>query len=98
MFNFYAYQVTIIIVELHTHIHTYTHIHRMSDDSTYPRNLGNFIANCRRYYTSDRHCTVDEQLLGFKGLCSFRVYMKAKPDKYGFKIFSLNDATTSYIW
>jgi len=56
-----------------------------------------FITNCGRCYTPHRDCTVDEQLLGFRGRCLFRVYMKSKPDKYGLKILSLNDASTSYV-
>ena len=56
-----------------------------------------FIANCTRSYTPHRDCTVDEQLLGFRGRCSFRVYMKSKPDKYGLKLMSLNDSNTSYM-
>ena len=42
--------------------------------------------------------TVDEQLLSFRGWCIFRMYMKAKPDKYGLKIITLNDVTTSYLY
>ncbi|CAB0033686.1 unnamed protein product, partial [Trichogramma brassicae] len=42
-------------------------------------------------------CTVDEQLLNFRGRCLFRVYMKDKPDKYGLKIISLNDSKTAYM-
>lgn len=56
-----------------------------------------FIANCTRSYTPSRDCTVDEQLLGFRGHCSFRVYIKSKPDKYGLKLMSLNDSNTSYM-
>lgn len=56
-----------------------------------------FIRNCQRYYKPHNNCTVDEQLLGFRGRCSFRMYIKSKPDKYGLKIVSLNDACTSYM-
>lgn len=56
-----------------------------------------FIANCQKYYTPHYKCTVDEQLLGFRGKCIFRMYIKSKPDKYGIKIISLNDAVTSYM-
>lgn len=56
-----------------------------------------FIANCTRYYSLSHDCTVDEQLLGFRGRCKFRVYMKSKPDKYGLKLLSLNDARTAYM-
>lgn len=56
-----------------------------------------FINNCRTNYTPSSTCTVVEQLLSFRGRCIFRVYMKDKPDKYGLKIISLNDAETSYM-
>lgn len=56
-----------------------------------------FMANCTNNYTSYSECTVDEQLLSFRGRCKFRVYMKDKPDKYGLKIISLNDSQTSYM-
>lgn len=58
-----------------------------------------FINNCRRYYKPSSECTVDEQLLSFRGRCIFRMYIKSKPDKYGLKLITLNDASTAYlIW
>lgn len=56
-----------------------------------------FISNCTRYYTPHRDCTVNEQLLSFRGKWSFRVYIKSKPDKYGLKLLLLNDAYTAYM-
>lgn len=56
-----------------------------------------FIRNCKDNYEPSNFCTVDEQLLGFRGRCSFRMYIKSKPDKYGLKIITLNDAETSYL-
>lgn len=56
-----------------------------------------FIGNCTRYYKPHFHCTVDEQLLDFRGKCSFRMYIPSKPDKYGIKLITLNDARTSYL-
>ena len=56
-----------------------------------------FIANFQRYYTASNKCTVDEQLLDFRGRCPFRTYMKDEPDKYGLKLTTLNDAETSYL-
>lgn len=41
--------------------------------------------------------TVDEQLVAFRGRCSFRQYMKSKPAKYGLKLWVLCDSTTSYV-
>ncbi|XP_028432779.1 piggyBac transposable element-derived protein 4-like [Perca flavescens] len=42
--------------------------------------------------------TVDEQLVPFKGSCSFRQYMPKKPAKYGLKIWVTADVGTSYAW
>ncbi|KAK9686172.1 Transposase IS4 [Popillia japonica] len=37
-------------------------------------------------------------LVGFRGRCSFRIYMPNKPNKYGLKIMILTDARTSYMY
>ena len=57
-----------------------------------------FIENCPICYNMSDKITVDEQLLSFRGRCVFRMYMKSKPDKYGLKIITLNDAQTSYLY
>lgn len=56
-----------------------------------------FIENCQQNYKPSKECTVDEQLLSFRGRCIFRMYIKSKPDKYGLKIITLNDAETFYL-
>lgn len=56
-----------------------------------------FINNCSKYYNSSNKCTVDEQLLGFRGRCVFRMYIKSKPDKYGLKLITLNDVSNAYL-
>ena len=56
-----------------------------------------FIANCKLYYAASNEITVDEQLLSFRGRCKFRMYIKSKPDKYGIKIITMNDAKTFYL-
>jgi hypothetical protein len=40
--------------------------------------------------------TIDEQLVAFRGRCSFRQFMKSKPAKYGLKLWILCDSSTSY--
>lgn len=72
---------------------------REKDDRFAPiRDLWNmFMDNCKSNYIPSHECTVDEQLLSFRGRCKFRVYMKDKPDKYGVKIISLNDSQTAYM-
>lgn len=66
----------------------FTHIHQIWDI---------FIGNYQRYYTPSAECTVDKRLLSFRGRCSFRMYIKSKPDKYGLKLITLNDAQTAYL-
>ncbi|XP_074112120.1 LOW QUALITY PROTEIN: uncharacterized protein LOC141535859 [Cotesia typhae] len=72
---------------------------RDPDDRFSPiRNIWSiFINNCTKYYYPSSKCTVDEQLLGFRGRCVFRMYIKSKPDKYGLKLLTLNDASTAYL-
>ncbi|XP_017796105.1 PREDICTED: uncharacterized protein LOC108577462 [Habropoda laboriosa] len=55
-----------------------------------------FIKNCRDSYSASSIGTVDEQLVTFRGRCSFKVHMPNKPDRYGIKIFTLCDAKTFY--
>ena len=58
--------------------------------------LVNFLNNL----TASEYLTVNEQLLAFRGHCSFQQYIRSKPVKYGLKIFALVDAKTAYtlIW
>lgn len=56
-----------------------------------------FINNCTESYTPYEYCTIDEQLLGFRGNCPFRVYIASKPDKYGIKINTMCDSRTYYM-
>ncbi|XP_019123568.2 piggyBac transposable element-derived protein 4 isoform X1 [Larimichthys crocea] len=49
-------------------------------------------------FNPDRDICVDEQLVPFKGKCSFRQYMPKKPAKYGIKIWATCDVKTSYAW
>lgn len=56
-----------------------------------------FIANCRSNYSVGEYVTVDEMLIAFRGRCSFRMYLKNKPDKYGLKLQCICDAKTHYL-
>lgn len=56
-----------------------------------------FIQNCNKNYTPSEHVTIDEQLLGFRGRCPFKMYLPNKPDKYGLKIVMMCDAKTFYM-
>jgi len=55
-----------------------------------------FVSGCRKNYIIGEFVTIDEMLEAFRGRCSFRQYIKSKPDKYGIKIFSLADARNYY--
>ncbi|XP_067658235.1 piggyBac transposable element-derived protein 4-like [Haliotis asinina] len=49
-----------------------------------------------RYYLAGDNLTVDEQLVPFRGRCSFIQYILAKPDKYGLKLFWVVDSSNCY--
>lgn len=57
-----------------------------------------FIDKCRISYEPHTYVTIDEQLLGFRGKCPFRVYIQSKPDKYGIKVIAICDAKTYYMF
>ena len=40
-----------------------------------------FTKNCQKCLLPESQMCVDEQLVGFRERCSFRVYMKSKPDR-----------------
>lgn len=50
------------------------------------------------FYHPHENVTVDEQLVPFRGRCSFRQYIPSIPARYGIKIWALCDSTTSYAW
>lgn len=55
------------------------------------------IAQCKTNYFPGSNVTIDEQLLGFRGRCSFRMYIPNKPNKYGIKIPMMCDSGTNYM-
>lgn len=57
-----------------------------------------FIENCRKNYKPGSYCTIDEQLVGFRGNCPFRVYIPNKPAKYGLKVIAIVDSGTKYLF
>ena len=63
------------------------------------RELWNFFeSKCRENYKPSAEVYIDEQLIPFRGRCSFRQYMPSKPDKYGMKLFLLVDCNTGYVY
>ena len=74
-------------------------LRKESDKFTHVREIWEiFIKNCTKYYEPSTNYTIDEQLLSFRGRCSFKMYLPAKPDKYGSKIVAINDAQTHYMY
>lgn len=55
-----------------------------------------FISQCKMNYSPGSNVTIDEQLLGFRGRCPFRMYIPNKPSKYGIKIPMMCDSGTNY--
>lgn len=51
---------------------------------------------CLKMYTLGECATIDEMMLAFKGKCSFRQYLPAKPNRYGLKVFALVDSDNYY--
>jgi len=52
--------------------------------------------NLGKFYMLSCNLTVDEQLFGFDGNCPFKQYMPSKPEKYGIKIFWINNSQTGF--
>uniref|UniRef100_A0A913HC22 DDE_Tnp_1_7 domain-containing protein n=1 Tax=Strongyloides stercoralis TaxID=6248 RepID=A0A913HC22_STRER len=68
------------------------------DPFTHIRSLWEkFIQHCNDNYTPSCECTIDEQLLSFKGNCMFRMYIPNKPDKYGIKLVFMCDSNSYYL-
>ena len=44
-----------------------------------------------------QECTIDEAMIPSKGRLAFKQYIKAKPTKWGIKVFVLAEATNGYI-
>lgn len=57
-----------------------------------------FLANFQRYFIASEYLTVDEQLLAFRGRCSFKQYIPSKPARYGIKVFALVDVKSGYTF
>jgi hypothetical protein len=76
---------------------TSRHTRRETDKLAPIRELfDSFVSKCKQLYTMSPFVCVDECLLGFRGRCSFRVYMPSKPAKYGLKVWMLCDVGTSF--
>ena len=57
-----------------------------------------FIKNSQKLMMPKDCLTVDEQLIPFRGRCSFKQYIPSKPAKYGIKVWALCDASNFYLF
>ena len=57
-----------------------------------------FFLLCTQLYNPTTCVTVDEQLVKFRGRCSFRQFMPNKPGKYGLKVWIAADSTSHYCF
>lgn len=57
-----------------------------------------FVATFQNNFISSEYLTIDEQLLAFRGRCSFKQYIPSKPARYGVKMYALVDAKTVYTF
>ena len=55
-----------------------------------------FAKNLTDHYIPGPFITIDEQLVPFRGRCSFLQYLPSKPDRYGLKIFWAVDAENNF--
>nr|XP_061840556.1 piggyBac transposable element-derived protein 4-like [Nerophis lumbriciformis] len=51
-----------------------------------------------KMFNPGRDVCVGQQLVSFRGRCSFKQCIPSKPAKYGLKIWALCDVSTSYAW
>nr|CAI5869771.1 unnamed protein product [Callosobruchus analis] len=56
-----------------------------------------FINICKTAYVPSTYMTIDEQLLGFRGKCPFRMYIPNRPEKYSIKIVMVCDTASKYM-
>ncbi|XP_029377184.1 piggyBac transposable element-derived protein 4-like [Echeneis naucrates] len=53
---------------------------------------------CKAYYHPYQNITIDERMAASKARHGMKQYMKAKPIKWGFKLFALADSKTGYTF
>ncbi|CAH1995715.1 unnamed protein product [Acanthoscelides obtectus] len=77
-----------------------TRLERKKNDTLAPISdiFNAFIKNCQSAYTLGTNMCIDEMLVSFRGRSKFKMYMPAKPCKYGLKVMALTDARTRYLY
>ncbi|KAJ8277295.1 hypothetical protein GJAV_G00073640 [Gymnothorax javanicus] len=58
--------------------------------------IGDVEAACRAFYQPRQQLSIDERMVATKGRFGMKQYMKAKPTKWGFKLFVLSDSSNGY--
>ncbi|UYV76649.1 hypothetical protein LAZ67_14001574 [Cordylochernes scorpioides] len=56
-----------------------------------------YVTNCKPMYHLGEYLTVDENIIPFKGRCSFKQYLPNKPAKYDINTYVLYCSRTSYV-
>jgi hypothetical protein len=54
--------------------------------------------NAQKYWYLGQYIDIDEMSIYFKGRHKCKCYNPAKPEKWHFKAFCLNDGDTGYLW
>ncbi|KAJ8365927.1 hypothetical protein SKAU_G00147580 [Synaphobranchus kaupii] len=54
------------------------------------------LMSCRAYYHPNQNLAIDERMVAMKGRHVMKQHMKAKPIKWGFKLFVLAESKTGY--
>lgn len=87
------------------------YLHLADNESAPPRNAPGFdkiyrvrtflkmlSSNCEQNYTPNKEITVDETMVAHKGRLSYKQYMKAKPTKWGIKVWVLSESPLGYVY